>query len=1437
MKSRILLLTFAAALGCVSFTTPRPLHAQARDPQSLTALVAPMSLTRDTNADGLADAVAARVIVPAAPALADIEAATNLAARLGYETTALSLPLVVRDNDVAQPASVGVPILVGRSNRFVQRLVDAKTIDISALKPGQGIIIAVASPLGGGDGLVVVGGDDDGTLNAGVELAARLPRVWGMNGVTLPAVEEQATRYLRSNGVAAASASVASMLVDSDKRGIARISLRMAVPDGDSQKAVKLFDDLESAHRRGLEPKTLNFTNVATTAIDIVSGTRIVKHVDVSRTGLNQRTLTPPIDPDELAPDSPGDRGAPAAGAAASAPGRSFDLTNALSIDGWYGDVYSDLIPDRTDTSIVLGGAADSFGAAHIAARLGLETTGITLPLTRIADKVRAPEREANPILVGRSNALVERLVKIGKARLDDLQPGEGAVQIVPKAFGTTTATVVAGADAAGTEAAASYLARRVPYIWDNARGSISLADAALQTNRFLQARNAAGQASQIDTELDTLVGEIKDKTLDSLDVTMYVERADSALDKYVTDKLQRAGIKAPIKATSVGITDPATVFDDTLDVPWEVDEFWATFKSDVLPKVKAGSKIDLEARLSESPAIRRGIVDQVRAQLTAAGATDPKVRVLSAYKQGYMWMTEQVIPELKGKNARAVHVKVAEYHPDLSKKYKFYMVPSRWVHELYPVDEIFLRELGMAKDNFSLELVDGAKETYTVEATDAAGKVVYRTAFSPKTVEREYLDKFPGWSRVVVTTGWVSATVDGASAVDRRIATDPERFWDHYQSKVLPRIYDNVMKVTDNRPLPDKQPFHRDLDIEVWMSEPDFKIGIDEEMISSLEAIHEDLYFVTLDFFDALGRTTTRRRLAAPGKIYPIIHPERAGQPGQVKVHYAGNSSTRAKLEISYKEKNVERPTRVSRELTRIDATPATANRAVARADRVVELGFEVEAKDDREASRAVDALDALSRLHAAGLYRDALSFDHVDRVAVTVGLKEVRSRRVIASTGAFPPSNVRRPSPDAGVGGRGTKPGTAPAYNPAKPIVTWDHIISPDESEAIVGQLAAFPEVKASKAGRSYRGREISVVEITNPTPSELVSLAKLSAYKPTIFITGRQHANEVSSTSHILRFGELLATDNAYKDILKKVNVVLHPVENPDGAQMAYDLQKLTPTHMLHAGRYSALGMDVQSQVGLADPLLPESLVRGRVWRDWLPDIYLNPHGYPSHEWVQPFAGYVPPGFRTYLSTRGWYTSMSTLRDPRYPEHADAIDALREGLVREINANADVRAMDLRHQARYRKWAYGFGPYVFNQEIYKDTAIYYSDPETGEPSGSRRFGAGGRGGGGGGGEGGAAGGGRFSMNAWPQVTFFSGGTEAPDETAQGEWLNLVSKAGFSYLMASVRYLRDGHYTVQRIEEDAARDAVSLTTVRIRPVMPAKTPPPRSTPATGGK
>lgn len=1370
-----------------------------REPLDLAAFFSPRGLTRDGNGDGIADTVAARVIVPAIPALEDSTAAANVAGRLGFETSSLSLPLVLRDNSVSQPAGVEIAILIGRTNSFVRKLVERGDISLAGLKPGQGLIAAVRSPLGGGDGLVVVGGDDKGTLAAANVLAARLPRLWNMTGVTVTGVTDQVTRYLRAKGIEARQAAITSITVDSDRRGIAGVHVRASIAPNESARALKAVEDLERAHRRGLEPQTLNFAEIARMTIELWTDRGAAGRADVARAGLNARTLTPPIDPNELATDSPGERGRPAEEAAAARPGKTFDLSNPYSISGWYGDAYTDLIPDRTETSIVVGKAADALGAAHIAARLGLETTGVTLPLARVEDDVRDPAREQNPILVGRDNRLVQELVKIGRADVEGLAPGEGVVQIVPKAFGNLTATVVAGGDAAGTEAASLYLARRVPYVWDNRRGAFSYADLRSDVTKFLAGKTAAGQAAQALRELDQLLTDVRvqNREVESFEAKLFLDAANPELDTFLTSHVRKTLTNAKVTVSSEAITTPTPVIDETIDVPWEVDEFWAKFRSELLPKVKPGSSVELEARLSESPEYRKTIADRAREELTKAGATNPTIRILSAYKQGYLWLTERVIPELKGKGVRAVHIKVAEQNVDLSKKQKFYEVPSRWLHELYPVDDIFQRELGVPREQFSLDLVAAsAPHIYALEASDAAGRVVHKATFTPKFVEREYLDKFPGWSRVEVTTGWITATVDGAAAVDARIQTDPERFWDQYQAKVLPRIYDHVMKVTENRPLPDKQPFHRDLDVEVWMSEPDFRIGVDEEIVSSLESLHEDLYFVTLDFFDALGRTTTRRRLAGPGKIYPIIHPEQRGKPGKVRVLYAGNASTKPQLQVTLKETGIEKPEEVKRDLGKIETTAPQALRAVVTAAGVREIELQVEARDDTEAARAADALDALARLHAAGLFKQTLSLEKVERVALAILQKDARTRRVVKHTGASPSSAVRMT-----------------AAKPTLPVVTWDHVISPGESEEIVGKLAAYPEIKAYKAGVSFRGREISIMEITLPAPGELVSLPKLTALKPTILMTGRQHANEVSSTSHILRLAELLATDASYREILKKVNIILHPVENPDGAQMAYDLQKLTPTHMLHAGRYSALGMDVASQVGVPDPLLPESLVRNRVWLDWLPDIYLNPHGYPSHEWVQQFAGYVPPGFRTYWSTRGWYTSISALRDPRYPEHMDAVSALRDAIVREINSHPDVRDMNLRSQARYRRWAYGFSPWVYSQEIYKDTAIYYTDLETGEVRGPRRAGAS---------RSGEAGGGRLSMNQWPQVTFISSGTEAPDETAQGEWLTLVTKPGFSFLMAHVKYLRDGRYKVERIEEDGQRDSTSITLLRVRPVRP---------------
>ena len=1369
--------------------TQSPAPAQPPEPGSLASVFASGGRAlADTNGDGLADALTARIVVPAAAAAEDLESAANIAGRLGYETTALSFPLVTRDTDTDR-AGARLFILVGRQNTLVQDLAKRGAVNLKALQPGQGLVALVTAAIGDRAAIVIAGGDDAGTLAAGTELAARLPRLWSMSGITLGGIERQAVAYLARQRIAVASARVVALVVDAERRGIASVRLRASVPLAQAPAALAALNDLDAAHRRGQDERTLNFAEAAVTVVEVDAGGRLQGEAAVRRSGLNARTLTPPVDPDEFAPEPN------AAGVIEPrlAPAKPFDLTNAYTIEGWYGDVYQDLIPDRTDTSLIIGDASDAIGAAHIAARLGLDTTGISLPLARRDTKIKEPGAEASPILVGRANTLVQQLAKIGKTRLDDLRPGEGEVHIVPRAFGNATATVVAGNDAAGTLAASNYLARRVPYLWDIARGGPTTEDLAADLTRFLSAKSSAGQAGQAVQELRTILGELQGKTVESFEAKLFLEKGGKDLDAHLASRITAAlGPGAKVTVSSVGVTDAVSLFEDKIDIPWEVDEFRAKIRSDVLPKVKPGAPVVVEARLSEPRHVRDQVADEVRAELKKAGAADPRVRILSAYKQGFSWITEEVIPALKGKGARSIRIRVAAHRPDLTRKYKFYSVPTRWLHELYPVDEIVQRDLGIPTSAFRMELVEDAKDTYVLEATDAAGRVVHRASFSPKSVDREYLDRFPGWSRVEVTTGWMTARVGDQVAFDARVQTDPERFWDYYQSKVLPRVYDNVIRITGGKPTADKQPFFRDLDFELWMSEPDERIGVDEELVSSLEALHEDLYFVTLDFFAAMGRTLTKSRLNAPGKIFPVVHPSRTGKPGEARVRFAGNASTKAKLEVSYKEKGTDKPTVLSRDLSRIDATAPLVTRAVVSDAGVSEIELQVEAKDDKEASRTVDALDGLASLQAAGLFRTALSYDHVGQVALTVLLKDARTRRVIRHTGASAPSNVRVPA----------------AASPA-PRITWDHVIGPDEAERLVANLAVHPEIRSIKVGQSYRGRDISAMEVTLPSAGELVSVAKLTAYKPTILVMGRQHANEVSSTSHILRLGELLATDPAYKAILKKVNVILCPVMNPDGAAMAYELQKITPTWMLHAGRYSALGMDVTSRAG---GLLPEAEVEGKLWRQWLPDIYLNPHGYPSHEWVQPFSGYVAPGFRAYWSSRGWYTMLSGLRDPRSPDHAQATAALREAIVREINANADVRAMNLRHQDRYRRWATGFAPHLFGIEVYKETMIYYSDPETGEPRGSRRAavppsGPAGR---------------RAGIGSWPQVTFMSGMTEAPDETAQGEWLNLVTRAGFSFLMAHVRYLEQGQYRVDRIEEGGQRDGSVLTTLRVRPVMP---------------
>jgi hypothetical protein len=205
------------------------------------------------------------------------------------------------------------------------------------------------------------------------------------------------------------------------------------------------------------------------------------------------------------------------------------------------------------------------------------------------------------------------------------------------------------------------------------------------------------------------------------------------------------------VTVTSRGMTDPDPVFDETMQVPWEVDDLRERLKAEVLPKVTAGARVDIEARVSEAPEFRRQLADEIRAQVRAAGAADATVRIRSAYKQGYSWMVEEVIPSLKGRGVKRVRIEVATLPVDLSKARSSTRC-RRVGPELYrSTRSLRVNSGGVPGRNWSTP-----GETYRVEAFDANGRSLL------KRVQPE--DRQPWYSR----SSWLGAR-DGHTGLSRQ--------------------------------------------------------------------------------------------------------------------------------------------------------------------------------------------------------------------------------------------------------------------------------------------------------------------------------------------------------------------------------------------------------------------------------------------------------------------------------------------------------------------------------------------------------------------------------------------------------------------------------------------------------------------------------------------
>jgi hypothetical protein len=1455
----------ATGLACALLfggIAPAPLIAQqtteAGPRHDLAGIFAPDRILIDRSGDGVVDGLSVLIVVPDDADASEAAVAANVAARLGYETSATALGLVV---PLAALGTPDVPVVLVGSGVAQASGAGLDPVELLAgTAPGEGVAVHMpASDVFPAGGVVLLGHDATGLLSIGAYVAGRMPEVWGVEGDAWSDVADAVEGFVTARGGEDVVVGLERIVVDASRPGVGRAVARVPLASDASAETLEVALRGQGVDPPGTPAPAAVADSAAPEPDDTPPSLETLVFADLHRLDVVLEspggTRTIPVRPEE-----PWETAAGGSWRADSDTG--FGLPELYEVDGLYRDTNRDLVPDEIEGYLSLTAEADASLVGDLATRIGLEAAGLRAPLAVPARQTDTPGDLGFPVAIGADHPWLARLLD-----QDDLPgwspaAGAGSVRVVEGGFAGRDGMIVAGADAAGTDAALDWMAARAPYLRENERGGYRLHDARTHARRTLQGLTAGGQVALALHKLDTWMRRLaEDGSMagaplppvvgDSastvgmepvagspgrpsrVEVELAIETAEPGLED-VTAELVRshfpdADVDVSTWSTGFGVGD--TIYARTFDLGWEVDDARALLEQAVYPAVDRDSPVSVHLRVSEPPEIRASLEAEIRSELAARGAPAIEVTVLSAYKQGYSWIVDEVLPRLESEGlADAVADIRIEYHTlDEADDVRWQTIAAetRWLQELYPVDAVLARDLGIDTDRITFHPVRSPGSIYRVEATDAEGAVLLDDAFHPTWVVRPFFDLFPEYEQIRVTTGWLTASVGDDTLVDERIVTDPERFWDRLQTDVYGRMIEYVMDIQDGSPSGGNAPYFDEFRVDLRLSEPDHRIGIQEEVISSLEAMHEDIYFETLTLFDLIGDRYGVGGLSYPGRILPYIDPTGAGEPGSATVTLTGKERGAPELvvrafgvepgdrpvpDVEVRDYGLSGIALDAPELVGVTVGAAGSPDAIGGFD---ELLFTVEVADSvdrwpeyrgRTSEAGVDrsflsvafmegVLGQLQHLHEVGLYGQDLSWDVVERASI---LFTVEDDTDFARTVSVPRSSTPRPT-------------TAPTLVAegwswdGSPMVQWDTPIPPAENDTVLARLSTFPGVRVWHAADSYLGQPVWVAEFL---PADaglergLVSQAKLNALKPTLFISGRQHANEVSSTSHILRLAELLVTDSTHRAMLDAVNVVLHPITNPDGARLAVEMQETNPDHMLHAGYLGSLGVDATSGERGDDPIYPESQVRREVRETWLPDAYVNMHGYPSHEWVQYFAGYSAwvrsrsGGQRAWWSPRGWFVpGFGWVEDDENPEYTDAQFAMLDSIAASIRAEDDVAAMSDEMYARYRK--YGTQDRDAFREYFRSGILVYLSLN---PSSS-------------------IGQGVYS----DRITYFSTTTEAPDETARGEWLDIVASAGLAHSTALLRYLANGEFDVER-EAEAFDGVVTRKVYRVKPVLPRR-------------
>lgn len=1359
-----------------------PLFAQVA---SLSHVFQPGRGLRDNDGDGWPDRVALHVVIADGATAAEAALAADIAARANLESLVVDMALVRRESELGKSQAQENLILIGSGTDLAKDLLKGDRRK-TALGPSQGLVF-VFSAKSGRRGVAVIGGSEDALLRTGRAFFLRWPYFWDIwgreDGPTYFSLERDIERFLSGEGIALQRTTLSAALYAFPLRdvpgdlgrtfafetgGIERLEVEVHFADDeDMDKAGRALELLRDQRAKGIRTAVLAYPGCASIGFALRYG-KTVRTLELPRPGAPLRVLTPRFK-EEPARD---------------VKGKDFDLVSLFTTRGVFGDVDKDTVADDVESAVVIPSDRGLRGLSQLASRLVLDTAGASFPLVLLDREVERARALPAPILVG-ANALNQELVRTGKLKPPPLEAGQAAIMVVPKAFGASNALSVVGADDAAVEKAMGYLGRAFPYFTEFRPGEPGLRDVAADLAGFLKGERGAAEAF-LGRALVKAAADLAGKDLESVEVELALPLRNDAFAGWVETTIASSLKPGAVKVETKPLKEGVPVFSKEKEFPWEA-ETALDILEETLAAPPAASRLPVRVSLglSESSAVRRTVKKRVLDLLAAAGVPAGEVEVASAYKQGFFWLTEEVLPALKDKRPARLVISWSREQDDFSRPKRFYADPTRWLQELYPADEILARELGLPLDRVEFEMKPPGGPVYRAAAFDERGAVVLDRTFTPRTREIPFLNVLPDWGTVRITTGWVVVQEGSRTLVDRTLATDLETFWEYYQSEVLPAVQARIQEKTGSEPTFSKQPYFKRLQVELWLSEPDERIGLDEEMVSSLEAIHDEIYFDTLDFLRGITRFDPEdkdvpedtSRYSAPGNVLPVLHPSLEGRAGRTRVTFEDWPAASPRLVLRWKERGRD-PVSKTVPWPSLKAKPGPVLALVydGRESRVVGLTAVLDCESEPDYLALIDGLQSYRELQERGLLVRPFDYPSLRTLTLRLKAKDLEKDEALALP---------------------ARPADARAADGSGPTVPDDEILSWEKTWAIVRRLAGRPGVLAYSGGRSYEGREIPVLEITAPR-DPYVSIPRLTAFKPTLHISARQHANEVASTNYSLMLAERLLQDKDYQDYPKRMNIVIQPMENPDGAETAYALQALTPLHSLHAGRYGALGIEIGGPAPDGRPVAPEAAVRKAVAEAWRPDIHLNLHGYPSHEWVQPFSGYAPYLFRDYWIPRGWYAYASSLRHPLFRPWAEAGAALRRFIIEDMQGNERIRKSNAKFYDRYERWASRWQPVLAELELYDGLNIY-----------AKR---------------------RSSREARPapggQALLASETPEVMDETARGAWLAALCEQGLAYLRAHLRYLSQAKSEVGRVEEEVRR-RVRIQFYRSRPPSVAAAPP----------